>query len=159
MSGLELTPLPPEEAIAYLRAKGFRFPWDWRDMWQEDHTKAFTVAKAMREDILTDIRAEVDRALSEGITLDEFQKDLIPTLKKKGWWGKKMIVDEEGLKSIQLGSPWRLATIFSTNIQVAYQAGHYMRMSDPDVIEEKPLWRQARRIRRLRNCWFPIFSP
>ena len=38
----------------------------------------------MREDILKDIRTAVDKALSEGKTLHEFQKELKPTLQKKG---------------------------------------------------------------------------
>lgn len=125
MPEIELRPLPPEEAIKYFRAKGYKFSWNWYDLWQEAHIKAFTVAKAMRQDILKDIRDALDKALSEGTTLQEFKNNLTPLLQQKGWWGRKMMGDEEGAVEVQLGSPHRLKTIFNVNIQTAYQAGHY----------------------------------
>ena len=137
----ELKPLPPEEAIDYFRQKGYRFSWAWQDMWHEDHVKAFTVAKAMRLDILKDIRDELDRALAEGTTLEEFKKNLTPLLQRKGWWGKRLVGDETGAVQVQLGSPWRLKTIFNVNIQTAYQVGHYRQMTDPDVLRARPYWR------------------
>ena len=45
---LSLKPLPPKEAIAYFRKKGLKKSFAWQDVWQEEHAKAFTVAKAMR---------------------------------------------------------------------------------------------------------------
>ena len=123
--------LPPVEAIAYFRAKGYEFSWNWFEVWQEAHTKAFTVAKAMRMDVLQDIRDALDAALANGTTLDTFKKDLKPLLEAKGWWGKT----EEG---VQLGSGHRLETIFRTNIQTAYSAGRY-RMQAEDV-DNRPYW-------------------
>lgn len=134
---VELVPLPPEAAIAYFRQKGFAFSWDWHEMWHEDHTRAFTVAKAMRQDILEDIRAAVDRALAEGTTFEQFKDDLIPTLQQKGWWGKRVIDGQ----AVQLGSAYRLRTIFNVNLQTAYQVGHHRAMSDPDVLKARPFWR------------------
>jgi hypothetical protein len=37
--------LPPEQAVKYFQAKGYKITWDWHEMWQEAHAKAFTVAK------------------------------------------------------------------------------------------------------------------
>lgn len=138
---VNLKPLPPEEAIAYFRQKGFRLSWHWQDMWHEDHVKAFTVAKAMRMDILKDIRDALDMALAEGTTLEEFRKNLIPILQRKGWWGRRLLGDEAGAVEVQLGSPWRLKTIFNVNIQTAYQVGHYRAMTDPAVLRARPYWR------------------
>ena len=45
---LRLLSLPPEEAIAFFRRKGFRIGFDHRDVWQAEHQAAFTVAKAMQ---------------------------------------------------------------------------------------------------------------
>jgi SPP1 gp7 family putative phage head morphogenesis protein len=134
---IDLKPLPPEEAIAYFQQKGFRFSWRWQEMWHEDHAKAFTVAKAMRLDILKDIRSELDRALNDGTTFADFKKSLTPTLQRKGWWGRQSV----GGETVQLGSPRRLATIFNVNIQTAYSVGHYRAMTDPDVLEARPYWR------------------
>lgn len=131
--------LPPEKAIEYFRAKGYLFSWDWHDVWQEAHAKAFTVAKAMQADILEDIRGMVDKAISQGTTLDQFRKELEPSLRAKGWWGRKFIADEEGnVQKIQLGSPRRLQTIYNTNLQTAYQAGRWKgQMAN---VKSRPYW-------------------
>jgi SPP1 gp7 family putative phage head morphogenesis protein len=117
--------LPPEKAIEFFKSKGYTFSWDWYDIWQEAHAKAFTVAKAMRMDILQDIRDMVQKALDEGITFAQFRKELESKLKAKGWWGRKIIGDETGAEEVQLGSPHRLKTIYQTNLQTAYNAGRW----------------------------------
>jgi len=130
--------LDPEKAIEYFKQKGYATTWDWYDLWQESHAKAFTVAKAMRMDILQDIRGMVQKALDEGITYQQFRKELEPRLKAKGWWGRVMVGDEQGAQSIQLGSPWRLQTIYRTNTQTAYMAGRYRTMMEN--ADNRPYW-------------------
>ena len=119
--------LPPEEAIRYLRAKGYAIGFDWRDVWREEHFSAFTVAKVADLDLLADIRGAVDKALAEGTTLRDFRRELEPLLKKKGWWGRGEVVDPTTgeLVEAQLGSPQRLETIFRTNLRTAYANGHW----------------------------------
>lgn len=133
---LDAFKLKPAAAIAYLKAKGNAYSWNWYDTWQDAHARSFTVAKAMQADVLQSIRDEVTRALEDGRTLAQFKKDLTPRLKALGWWGKG--VDKEG-KEVQLGSPYRLRTIYQTNIQTAYQAGHYKQAMD--VAQRRPWWR------------------
>ena len=69
----------------------------------------------------------MQEALDEGKTGRWFEKELTPLLQKKGWWGKKETVDPETgeIERVQLGSPWRLQTIYRTNLQTAYMAGRY----------------------------------
>ena len=110
--------LPPEEAIAYLESKGIKVSWRWKDVVDEAAQQSFTVAKAMKMDILQDIRGAVDAALKNGETFTSFQQKIAPTLRAKGWWGK----DENGN---QLGSPHRLKTIYRTNMQGSYNAGRW----------------------------------
>jgi len=118
--------LPPAKAIDYFQGKGFQFSWSWADMLDEAHNQAFTVAKAMDMDILQDIRAEVNRALTEGITFQEFQNNLTPRLQAQGWWGRQVIDGNE----VQLGSPYRLETIYKTNMQSAYNSGRWQGFED-----------------------------
>ncbi len=56
MPQIELKPLPPAEAVRFFRYKGFVIGFDWRDVWQDEHARAFTIAKALRLDILRDIQ-------------------------------------------------------------------------------------------------------
>ena len=53
--------LPPKRAINYLKSKGYQITWDWEEMWQEAHARAFTVAKVTRLDILEDIRGALQQ--------------------------------------------------------------------------------------------------
>lgn len=126
---IELKALPPEEAIAYLKAKGFALSptFDWRDMWQADHAAAFTVAKSAGFDVLGDIHSALVDALANGTTFSDFKKNLTPTLQAKGWWGRGPALDPETgeVSMAQLGSPRRLQTIFDVNMRMAYAAGKW----------------------------------
>lgn len=123
----DFSPLPPAEAIRFFQKKRYKFGFDWRDVWKEEHAVAFTVAKAMQIDILQDIRAALQDALENGTTFDQFKKDLIPVLQKKGWWGKREMPDPKtGLtEKVTLGTPRRLGIIYDTNIRTAYAAGEW----------------------------------
>ncbi len=169
--------LAPAAAIKYFRRKGQTFTWDWYELWQDAHKKTFTVAKVMREDILKDIRSALDKALSEGKTFREFQKELKPTLQKKGWWGMRepcvksdtalrrqrrsrtkpidgdvgtqakpsttgadlIVVDTQGnAEKVQLGSMYRLKTIYAVNMQTSYMTGRYK--TQMDNVDNRPYW-------------------
>lgn len=95
-----------------------------------DHARAFTVAKAMRFDLLDDIRRAVDAAQAEGLTFAQFRAELEPALRARGWWGKQEMVDPvTGRKRIaQLGSPRRLRIIYDTNIRMAGARGRWERI-------------------------------
>ncbi len=130
---IALQPLAHREAIEYFRSKGYapqlsRF--SYLDMWREDHARNFVVAKAVRDDVLDAIRAELDTALAEGWTLAQFQEAMQPTLQKLGWWGKALETDPltGELKQVQLGSLRRLRTIFDTNMRTAHAAGNWARI-------------------------------
>ena len=65
---------------------------------------------------------------------------MTPVLKAKGWWGRQENVDKETgeITSVQLGSPWRLQTIYRTNLQTAYMAGRYAEQLAN--VEDRPYW-------------------
>lgn len=160
---VELKPLPPAEAIAFFRSKGLAQGFAWEDVWQEEHAKAFTVAKAMSREILEDIRAALDRALSEGTTLERFREELTPVLQARGWWGRQEATDPlTGVTAeVQLGSPRRLRTIFETNMRSAYQAGRWERIQR--VKEAMPFLRyvavQDSRTRPEHRAWHGTVLP
>lgn len=132
--------LEPEQAIAYLKSKGYAITWNWQEMLDQAHDQSFTVAKAMRLDLLSDIRGALEAALQEGQTLKQFIAQLQPVLEAQGWWGKQVIVDSDGVgELVQLGSPRRLKTIYQTNLQSAYMAGRKAEMEQ--TTETHPYWR------------------
>lgn len=121
---------PPEEILAWFRSKKLEPSFDYRDVWKEQHVTAFTVAKAMDLDILSDIKQAVDESIEKGIPFQEFKKNLANVLDKKGWWGKKEMVDPKTgeKKIVQLGSVPRLRKIFDTNLRTARAAGKWQRI-------------------------------
>jgi len=120
----------PSEALEYFRAKRLQPAFDYRDVWRAEHDLMFTVAKAMRFDLLSDIRDAVGEALAEGQTFAEFQQRLTPILQAKGWWGKGQAYDPQAGERVeaQLGSPRRLRTIYRTNMRTARAAGQWDRV-------------------------------
>ena len=159
--------LPPEAAMKYFRSKGYKLTGDWYEMMGEAHAKAFTVAQVARADILQDLRGAVDQAIADGQTFREFKKNLEPTLKKKGWWGKGKVTDKKTGKerTVQLGSPYRLETIYHTNMKSSYHAGReeffqknkaarpygqYWAIIDPKTRDEH---------RKLHKKTFPLDDP
>lgn len=160
---IDLKPLPPSEAIAFFRAKGLAESFAWEDVWQEEHAKAFTVAKAMNREILEDIRAALDRALADGTTLDQFRRELTPLLQERGWWGRQEMTDPSTgeVAEVQLGSPRRLRTIFDVNMRSAYQAGRWQRIER--VKAAMPYLRyvatQDGRTRPQHRAWHGVVLP
>ena len=131
--------LPPRRAIAYFKAKGYAVSWNWWEVWQEAHAKAFTVAKATRLDVLHTLRGALQRALGEGLTERQFARDMEPALKKLGWWGRQVVVNESGeAELVQLGSPHRLKTIFRTNMNTSYAAARFRQQLE--TADSRPYW-------------------
>lgn len=129
-SGYRFPGPPPEEAIRFFEDKEIWPSFSYLDVWREEHATVFTVAKTVEYDVVAAIHAAARKALVEGQTFQQFQKELTPILQKAGWWGKKTMVDpktgEE--KLVELGSPRRLKTIFQTNMRTAQAAGQWERI-------------------------------
>ena len=120
----------PKEALAWLKAKKLAPGFDYRDVWRDEHSIGFTVAKMTNLDLLSDVRSLVEEALAEGQSFAQFREVLKPLLVKRGWWGQQMMDDPLTRESrvVQLGSDRRLRTIYETNMRTAYSAGQWERI-------------------------------
>lgn len=123
----EVKGLPFEEAIKYFQDKVKLPTKKWTDLQKGMHTRAFTVAGATKTDLLTDFYGAVQKGLTEGVTLQDFQKDFDKIVEQHGW-------DYKG------GRGWRTGVIFNTNMSTAYMAGRHKQMTDPDVLKARPYW-------------------
>ncbi|MBD8890908.1 phage minor head protein [Roseibium litorale] len=132
----EFTTKPAPEITAFFEGKALKPAFHYRDVLPEEHAFAFTVAKAVKTEVLTEIRDAVSTAIREGKTLKAFQQELEPALKTLGWWGRKSMVDPKTGETVsaQLGSPRRLKTIYWANTRTARAAG---------------LWERAQRTKRV----------
>ncbi len=125
----------PKEALDYIKNKNLKVGFSYKDVWNEEHATAFTVAKAMQIDVLSDLKKAVEKAIEDGQSFETFKKNIKPTLQQKGWWGKKKMTDPLTGEVIdaQLGSDRRLKTIYNVNLRSAYQKGQYDRTMASDL--------------------------
>lgn len=118
-----MQPLPFDEAIAFFRAKTPLLPEQYAELEAAARARAFSVSGISRMDVMNDLFEAMDKSISDGLTFRDFQGSVRATMQRRGW---------EGL------NPYRLDTIFRTNIQSAYQAGHYEQMMESAA--SRPYW-------------------
>lgn len=102
----------PIEAIEFMRRKVNVPTRAWTDLWQQEHSAAFTVAGATTKALVQDFRGAVDKAIAQGATIDDFRKDFDRIVEEHGW-------------SYNGSRNWRSRVIFDTNINTAYAAGKW----------------------------------
>lgn len=117
-----------KQAVDFLKNKGIKPSFSYKDIWQNEHAHSFTVAKIMQADVLQDIKDAMVDALANGKTLKQFQEELIPTLQKKGWWGEKEVIDPKTGEMVTTNiNPRRLKVIYESNKRAARAAGVWAR--------------------------------
>jgi len=136
-AGFAMT-LPPQRAIAYFESKGITPTLSWKELQDEAHAVKFVVAGITKLDVLTDIQTSLTRTLTEGGTFRQFQDELEPLLQRKGWLGRGLVADEDGVLMGKKLMPYRLETIFITNIQSAYAAGRWQQQMRN--VADRPYW-------------------
>ena len=92
----------------------------------EAHSRAFTVAKITRIDLLSDIQASLSEAYKKGQGFGEWRDNIKPVLAKKGWLGDVSVTNPKTgeTKQIYVGSR-RLKRIFETNMRVSVAKARY----------------------------------
>lgn len=118
---------PFAEQVAYFRNKmGNLVPTRrWTDMQGEEHDLGFMVAGAQKADLLSDLAAAVDRAISEGKSLGAFRKDFFNIVERRGWH------NYTGSKTAK-GRAWRTSVIYHTNLATSYAAGRRAQLIEAD---------------------------
>lgn len=97
----------------------------WDDLWKDQHAKGFMVAGAYKADLLSDFRGAVDKAITDGVTLEKFRKDFDGIVARHGW-------SYNGTRN------WRSEIIYSTNVRQSYNAGRWAQLTDPEQLQVMP---------------------
>lgn len=138
----------PEEAIAFFRQKLSLPTQTWTDLWQGMHARAFVVAGATKEDLISDFRNAVDKALAEGKSLEWFRGEFDRIVAAHGW-------DYKGSRN------WRSAVIFNTNLRMAYATGKWAQFKR--LADRRPYLRYVavmdKRTRPLHREWHNVVLP
>ena len=114
-----------EEAADFFKGKVPVKPSEFYKLAEEYKTFAFTVSGYSKIQVLDKFYSELLRAIETGTTMKDFQKSMNEFLETKGY---------KGITNFQTDN------IFRTNIQTAYQVGHYKQMTDPQVLKLRPYW-------------------
>lgn len=116
---------PFNEQVAFFRRKlGNLVPTArWDDLQKSAHDQGFMVAGAVKADLLSDLAAAVERANTEGVSLDTFRKDFRAIVAKNGWTGWTG-------ENSAAGQAWRTRIIYRTNTKTAYHAGRLAQLRE-----------------------------
>ncbi len=114
-----------EEAVDYFKGRIPVTADVFYSIAEEYRGLAFTVSGYTKAQILKRFYDEILAALEDGNTFSEFRSRMNDFLKSEGY---------EGLDPLQADN------IFRTNIQTAYNVGHYEQMTDPSVMKLRPYW-------------------
>ena len=117
--------LPFPEQIDFFRRKVNLPTRAWTDIYSVEHDWAFVVAGAAKRTLLADLRGAVEKAITDGMTLEQFRMDFDQVVARHGWQYK-------GSRG------WRTRTIFETNLRQSYNAGREAQMADPELRKRRP---------------------
>ncbi|MGN0014001.1 MAG: phage minor head protein [Candidatus Gastranaerophilaceae bacterium] len=132
--------MEPEDIVKFFGSKGLKTSFNWYEVYEDAHARAFTVAKMTDLDLLSDTKDLLERTIEEGKSYNAFKKEAMELFEKKGWVGFKEVTNDKTgeTKIAELGTPRRLKTIYTSNINSAYAAGRYKeQLEEADIA---PYW-------------------
>jgi SPP1 gp7 family putative phage head morphogenesis protein len=110
-------------AQAFWRDKVELAPDAFKVLADEAKSRAFAVSGIAKGDELHTVFTALQKAIDDGTDFKQFQEDCEEVFARRGWTGK---------------TPWRVAGIFQTNIQTAYNVGRYDQLQqEKDIL---PYW-------------------
>ena len=157
-----------KEAVDYFKQKINLPTKRWNDLKGAMHTRAFTVAGAMRADILLDFRNAVDKAIEKGESLQDFRDNFYKIASK---WRESDPSFDEKMKKPKYGA-WRSKVIYQTNMLTAAAAAQerqarempevfthakYVCMMMPTSREQHKAWNGT--VLPVNDPWWEKHSP
>lgn len=141
--------VPFREQLEFFRRKLNLPTQAWTDVYGQEHDWAFVVAGANRDEIVQDFREAVERAISDGRTLDQFRRDFDSVVARYGW-------DYKG------GRNWRSRVIYETNLRSSYGAGRFEQLQALKAV--RPYWEYVhsdavQHPRPLHEAWNGLVIP
>jgi hypothetical protein len=157
-----------KEAVDYFKQKINLPTKRWNSLKGAMHTRAFTIAGAMRADILLDFRNAVDKAIEKGESLQDFRNRFYQIASK---WRESDPSFDEKMKKPKYGA-WRSKVIYQTNMLTAAAAAQerqarempevfthakYICMMMPTSREQHKAWNGT--VLPVNDPWWEKHSP
>ncbi|PKM10436.1 MAG: hypothetical protein CVV15_06520 [Gammaproteobacteria bacterium HGW-Gammaproteobacteria-5] len=163
VSILGLFQLTPKEAVEFLQGRGdLVASYNWQDVWQEEHTRQFTVSRLTNLDVLESLRDSITQSVQGDLSRRDWNKNARAVLADAGWWGKKELIDPQTGKTVTTTfDPARLKLIYDTNTRTAYSAGLFERIernkrTHPFI---RYITKRDERVRASHRAWDNITLP
>ncbi len=99
----------------------------WSEMMHEEHSRAFTVAKIAKLDLLAAVQKSLDKVIRDGGTFETWKANILPELRRAGWWGEVSDRALTGTDQTIIVNDRRLRNIYRTNIRMSIAAGRWRR--------------------------------
>lgn len=115
-----------KEAVEFLKKKKPLTTEEYQTLSDECRAKAFSVSGYTSLEILQKFLDELTEACEQGKTQREFRETMNDFLERNGYQGL---------------NPFHSDVIFRTNMQMAYNAGHYKSMTQPETMRLRPYWK------------------
>ncbi|MGV8987642.1 MAG: phage minor head protein [Cypionkella sp.] len=145
-------PFAQQVAAFRIRLANLQATANWKDVWQAEHDRAFMVAGAQKAALLADLAAAVDKAITQGTTLETFRKDFSAAVEAHDWHGW---TGEETEK----GRAWRTRLIYRTNLSTSYAAGRFAQLKEAGFTHWVYLHGNAREPRLQHLAWNGLILP
>ncbi len=154
--------LTPEGAVRYLQGRArVRVTYDWHELWQDEHARAFTVSRLTRADLLEAIRQRIEASVQGDLSRRDFMRDVKAMLREAGWWGENRVLTPDGREVKTRFGPRRLALIYDVNTRMAYAAGRWERIQAAKASHPflRYVTRADERVRQSHRQWHNVTLP
>lgn len=115
-------PRSSDDAVRWFRERLLMSDDEFNALAEASHDQAFTIAGVSQLDLVTEVWEALDRAVARGESFEDFRKRVSARLTAA--WGREQ--------------PWRVETIYRTNVQRAFSAGRWVQMEHPAVKQARP---------------------
>lgn len=106
--------LPMSGAEKYWESKVAVSPAEYKVMSAAAKVQAFAAAEIAKSEELYTVQRAIQRAISQGTTLEDFKKDAAEVFARRGW---------------DTDNPYRIDLIFRNNVQTAYAVGQWQEIN------------------------------
>ncbi len=114
------------DAVKFLKGRKALAKEEYDLLDSEARARAFTVSGYTSLEVLQEFLDCLQEAAKEGKTKEQFRQEMNSFLEDRGY---------------EAVNPWKSDNIFRTNMQTAFNAGHYRSMTDAATKKMRPYWR------------------
>ena len=114
-----------KKAVDFMKKRRVLTKSQYMALSDEERAKSFMVSGYEALTVLQQFSDKLAEAVEQGKTGRDFLEEMNTFLEDGGY---------------ELLNPWRSDVIFRTNVQTAYNAGHYQSMTQPETLRLLPYW-------------------